>query len=56
MHIRCLHAFDRCRSEEPPLLGLTDGREAACWLQQTGQPAESPAARAANFAVAADVE
>ena len=55
-HPRCPYAFDRCRSEEPPLLGLTDGREAACWLQQAGQPAESPAARAANFAVGADVE
>ncbi len=50
-HPRCPYAFDRCSSEEPPLLGLAGGREAACWLQQAGQPAEPPAARAANFAL-----
>ncbi len=55
-HPRCPYAFERCRSEEPPLLELADGREAACWLQQAGQPAELPATRAANFATGANVE
>jgi peptide/nickel transport system ATP-binding protein len=55
-HPRCPYAFDRCRSDEPPLLGLTDGREAACWLQQEGQPAEAPATSAAKLSVGASVE
>jgi peptide/nickel transport system ATP-binding protein len=55
-HPRCPYAFDRCHSEEPPLLELVDGREAACWLQHAGQPAEPLRPRAANFAVGADVE
>jgi oligopeptide/dipeptide ABC transporter ATP-binding protein len=55
-HPRCPYAFDRCRSDEPPLLTLADGREAACWLQQEGQTAEPPATRAANFAVGTSVE
>jgi len=29
---RCPVAFDRCRSEEPPLFDLGDGHAAACWL------------------------
>ncbi|HEY2778909.1 MAG TPA: ABC transporter ATP-binding protein [Gaiellaceae bacterium] len=55
-HPRCPYAFDRCLTEEPPLIGLAGGRDAACWLQQAGQSAEPPAARAANLAVGADVE
>ncbi|MGN6798381.1 MAG: oligopeptide/dipeptide ABC transporter ATP-binding protein, partial [Gaiellaceae bacterium] len=55
-HPRCPYAFDRCRSEEPPLLRLADGREAACWLQQDGQPAEAPAARASKLMVGTVVE
>jgi oligopeptide/dipeptide ABC transporter ATP-binding protein len=31
-HPRCPYAFDRCRSEEPPLEQLAGGRAAACWL------------------------
>ena len=33
-HPRCPYAFDRCRSEEPPLEALAGGRAAACWLAQ----------------------
>jgi len=33
-HTRCEFVFDRCRTEEPPLIPLPGGRcEAACWLQ-----------------------
>jgi oligopeptide/dipeptide ABC transporter ATP-binding protein len=31
-HPRCPHAWDRCRSEEPPLLQAGDGHAARCWL------------------------
>jgi peptide/nickel transport system ATP-binding protein len=31
-HPRCPYAFDRCRSEEPPLAQLGGGRAGACWL------------------------
>jgi peptide/nickel transport system ATP-binding protein len=30
-HPRCPFAIDRCRREEPPLLGLVPGHDAACW-------------------------
>jgi peptide/nickel transport system ATP-binding protein len=32
-HPRCRYAFDKCRSQTPPLLPVDDGRTAACWLQ-----------------------
>jgi oligopeptide transport system ATP-binding protein len=28
---RCAYAFDRCRSENPPLLQAEDGHDVACW-------------------------
>ena len=31
---RCPHVMARCRQEEPPLLQLADGSEAACWLYE----------------------
>jgi peptide/nickel transport system ATP-binding protein len=31
-HPRCGYAFDKCRADDPPLLGLGT-RSAACWLQ-----------------------
>jgi oligopeptide/dipeptide ABC transporter ATP-binding protein len=55
-HPRCPYAFDRCRSEEPPLLQLSNGRTAACWLQSPDAPPARPAQRAAQLATAADVE
>jgi peptide/nickel transport system ATP-binding protein len=34
-HPRCRYAFDRCRTDPPPLLDLDAGtRAAACWLQE----------------------
>ncbi len=31
-HPRCPHAWDRCRTNEPPLLRVGSGRHARCWL------------------------
>ncbi|MFY1637993.1 ABC transporter ATP-binding protein [Solwaraspora sp. WMMB335] len=31
-HNRCPSALDRCRTEEPTLLELADGRQSRCWL------------------------
>ena len=31
-HDRCPYAFDRCRTEQPPLEALDADRRAACWL------------------------
>lgn len=28
---RCPHVFDRCRSERPPLMPVSEGHEVACW-------------------------
>ena len=55
-HPRCPYAFDRCLTDEPPLVALEEGRNAACWLQPEGAPPASPAARAANLAGDAVVE
>ena len=49
-HPRCPYAFDRCRTEVPPLVPLAHGRHAACWLQPAGEEAVQPAERAANLA------
>jgi peptide/nickel transport system ATP-binding protein len=55
-HPRCPYAFDRCRSEQPALVPLADGRTAACWLQPAGAAPARAADRAAKLAPAADVE
>jgi oligopeptide/dipeptide ABC transporter ATP-binding protein len=31
---RCPLVFDRCRTEEPPLIDVGDGHAAACWLAE----------------------
>ncbi|MEO8208438.1 MAG: ABC transporter ATP-binding protein [Chloroflexota bacterium] len=36
-HPRCPLAFDRCRTEEPPLFDVGDGQSAACWLAEGGR-------------------
>jgi oligopeptide/dipeptide ABC transporter ATP-binding protein len=33
---RCPLVFDRCRSEEPPLVDVGGGQSAACWLAERG--------------------
>jgi peptide/nickel transport system ATP-binding protein len=33
-HLRCPHAFERCRNQSPPLTMSAPGRHAACWLDQ----------------------
>ncbi|MEP9364647.1 ABC transporter ATP-binding protein [Nocardioides sp. CN2-186] len=38
-HPRCPLAFDKCRTEAPPLLTVETGRTQACWLQRSDEPA-----------------
>ncbi len=45
---RCPLAFDRCVTEEPPLIDLGDGHAAACWLAETGQAAGLAPGRSAG--------
>src|SRR2546427_718503 len=47
-HPRCPYVFDRCRTDDPPLVPLLGGRTAACWLQPEGAPVAPPSVRAAN--------
>jgi oligopeptide/dipeptide ABC transporter ATP-binding protein len=49
-HPRCPYAFDRCVDEEPPLVEVSAGRTAACWLQPADAGAARPAERAAKLA------
>jgi peptide/nickel transport system ATP-binding protein len=44
-HPRCPYVFDRCRTDDPPLVPLQDGRSAACWLQPRGAPPGRPGDR-----------
>jgi peptide/nickel transport system ATP-binding protein len=44
-HPRGPSAFARCEVEEPPLVELADGREAACHLQPAGAQAAPPGER-----------
>ena len=55
-HPRCPYAFDRCREETPPLVPLTDGRAAACWLQPAGAAPRPPGEQAHQLAARVDVE
>ena len=41
-HPRCPHAWDKCRSSEPPLLDAGSGHQARCWL--VTEPARRSAA------------
>jgi oligopeptide/dipeptide ABC transporter ATP-binding protein len=47
-HPRCPYVFDRCRVDDPALVEIVLGREAACWLQRPGEPPVPPAMRAAS--------
>jgi peptide/nickel transport system ATP-binding protein len=40
---RCPLAFDRCRTDEPPLFDVGGEQQAACWLAETGDRGEVPA-------------
>jgi peptide/nickel transport system ATP-binding protein len=51
-HTRCPYAFDRCRSEEPPLRATEAGHLAACHLHDRPE-AENPLAGAKGAAVIA---
>ena len=54
-HPRCPYAFERCSAEDPALVEIAEGRDAACWLQPPGSGAAPPAERAANRAGASGV-
>ncbi len=34
---RCVHAFERCRNENPPLVEVTAGHKVACWWAMEGR-------------------
>ena len=42
-HPRCPYAFERCRSEAPPLVPISADRSAACWLHEPGAAERAPA-------------
>ena len=42
-HTRCPLAFERCRSDDPPLADLGHGRAVACHLHPAGSAAAAPA-------------
>jgi peptide/nickel transport system ATP-binding protein len=46
-HPRCGYAFDKCRTDNPPLLNLGT-RSAACWLQDGGHQVPAELARRAD--------
>ena len=41
-HPRCPYAFDRCRTESPPLIDVAAARRVACWLHVAGGEERSP--------------
>jgi peptide/nickel transport system ATP-binding protein len=45
-HPRCGYRFERCTAEAPPLLGLSDGRRAACWLHDSDRTPAPPRVKA----------
>jgi peptide/nickel transport system ATP-binding protein len=56
-HPRCGYAFDRCRSDSPPLLDLEAGtRAAACWLQDGQVTVPAGLARPVPEPVVAEAE
>ena len=55
-HPRCPYAFERCRTETPPLVALADGRAAACWLQPAGAEPRPPDERARQLAAEVSVQ
>jgi oligopeptide/dipeptide ABC transporter ATP-binding protein len=50
-HPRCPLAFDRCRTDEPPLFDVGDGQSAACWLAEGGRSLPTLPSRRAVDAV-----
>jgi peptide/nickel transport system ATP-binding protein len=42
-HPRCPYAFERCKTEAPPLIAVSAERRAACWLQDEGGDERAPA-------------
>jgi oligopeptide/dipeptide ABC transporter ATP-binding protein len=58
-HPRCPLAeqagiLERCKTEEPPLIQLGDGRAAACWLAESGKPLPAVVRRGPSTVAAAE--
>ena len=51
-HPRCPYAFDRCRTDSPPLLEIVDSRRVACWLHEPGGIEHAPSQFARRTKVA----
>jgi peptide/nickel transport system ATP-binding protein len=47
-HPRCPYAFERCRTDSPPLVEVAGGRSVACWLHDARGEERSPSAFAAR--------
>jgi oligopeptide/dipeptide ABC transporter ATP-binding protein len=52
-HPRCPYAFERCRTEPPPLIEIVDGRQVACWLHERGASERAPSQFARRTRVSA---
>jgi len=50
-HPRCPYAFDRCSHDEPLMLEVAPGRNAACWLQTGEDPPAAPAQQAQRLSL-----
>jgi peptide/nickel transport system ATP-binding protein len=53
-HPRCPYAFDRCRTDSPPLIAVAQGRQVACWLHSPGGEERSPSAFAKRTSAVGD--
>jgi len=52
-HPRCPYAFERCRTDSPPLIEVVAARSVACWLHAKGGEEQSPSAFAKRTAPSA---
>jgi peptide/nickel transport system ATP-binding protein len=50
-HPRCPYAFDRCSRDEPMMVEVAPGRNAACWLQTGKDPPAAPAQQAQRLSL-----
>jgi peptide/nickel transport system ATP-binding protein len=52
-HPRCPYAFERCRTDSPPLVEIVGGRHVACWLHEPGAAERAPSQFARRTAAVA---
>jgi oligopeptide/dipeptide ABC transporter ATP-binding protein len=53
-HPRCPYAFERCQTEDPPLVDAARGRKVACWLQGPGGEERRPSTFAKRTSAVGD--